>query len=228
MEPGSEWLANIFLFTFLFGLIFTVVSLAMGATHMGGLDFGHDASLDIGHDAGADAAGHAHSHSDGGVDGPSLFNIPTIMAFLTWFGGAGYIFTRTIGLNPFLTVPLALLSGLFGGGIMFLVLARVLWPMMSKPMDRADFRLPGTPARVVSSIRPGGVGEIVYTKSGSRFTAGARSVGQEPVPKGAEVVILKYDKGLAYVQPVDEILNPDDESDAAAEANVEVSATERS
>jgi membrane protein implicated in regulation of membrane protease activity len=195
---------------------------------MGGLDFGHDASLDVGHDAAVDAGGHAHVHSDGGVDGPSLFNIPTIMAFLTWFGGAGYIFTRTIGLGAFLTVPLALLSGLFGGGIMFLVLARVLWPMMSKPMDRADFRLPGTPARVVSSIRSGGVGEIVYTKSGSRFTAGARSVGEEPVPKGAEVVILRYDKGLAYVQPVDELLNLDDEADAGSEVDLQVSPAERS
>ena len=74
-------------------------------------------------------------------------------------------------------------------------------------MSRADYYLPGTPARVVSSIRPGGVGEIVYSKAGNRFTAGARSVDEEPVAKGTEVVILGYERGIASVQPVDSILN---------------------
>ena len=91
---------------------------------------------------------------------------------------------------------------------MFLLLTRLLWPMMSKPLNKADFHLPGTPARVVSSIRAGGVGEIVYTKAGSRFTVGARTLDKRPVGKGAEVVILKYERGIAYVQPVDDILDP--------------------
>ena len=141
------------------------------------------------------------------------------MAFLTWFGGAGYIVTRTFSLGPFFSVPLALTSGLTGGTIMFLLLARVLWPMRSKPLSTADFRLPGTAARVVSSIREGGVGEIVYTKAGSRFTAGACAVNGKPVPKGAEVVIIRYERGLAYVQPVTEILEesaPPSGSESAA------------
>ena len=137
-----------------------------------------------------------------------MFNIPTIMAFLTWFGGAGYLFTRTLGLGALLSVPLALISGLVGGAIMFALLARLLWPMMSKPMSKGDYHLPGTPARVVSSIREGGVGEIVYTKAGSRFTAGARSMSERPIAKGEEVVIIKYERGLAYVQAVDDLLSP--------------------
>ena len=51
------------------------------------------------------------------VDGPGLLNMPTIMAFLTWFGGAGYIFTRTLGLSAIFAVPMAIVSGLTGGGI---------------------------------------------------------------------------------------------------------------
>lgn len=195
MGPGSDWLANIFLFAFVFGLLFTVVSLFMGATHIGGPDAGHG-----GHGPGDGG------HGDGGANGPSIFNLPTIMAFLTWFGAAGYIFTRTLGLGALLTIPLAVVSGTIGGGITFVLLARVLWPMMSKPMNRADYLLPGTPARVVSSIREGGVGEIVYSKAGSRFTAGARSADETAVPKGAEVVILKYEKGIAYVQRIDDLL----------------------
>lgn len=89
---------------------------------------------------------------------------------------------------------------------MFWLLARVLWPMVTPPLDSKDFSLPGTPARVVSSIRAGGVGEIVYTKGGTRFTAGAKGVDENPIPKGAEVVILNYERGLAYVRGVDDLL----------------------
>jgi len=231
MEPGSDWLANIFLFTFLFGLVFTVVSLFLGASHVGGMDAGHDGGLDLGHDGNFDVGhdgsfdvghpdiGHADAaHADGGAHGgPSIFNLPTIMAFLTWFGGAGYIFTRTLGVGTLISVPMAVISGLTGGAIMFVLLSRLLWPMMSKPMSKSDYRLPGTAARVVSAIRAGGVGEVVYSKGGIRFTAGARAANGEAVPKGAEVVIIRYERGLAYVQPVDELLDYGEEAGAEPE-----------
>jgi hypothetical protein len=124
------------------------------------------------------------------------------MAFITWFGGVGYILRESLGLSAFIVVPLAVLSGLTGGAIMFVLLARVLWPMMSKPMSDEEFSLPGTMARVVSSIRDGGVGEIVYSKQGVRFTAGAKSEDNEAISKGAEVVIVRYEHGLAYVMDV--------------------------
>src|SRR5207237_4681413 len=115
-----------------------------------------------------------------------------------------------LGLSGFISVPAAFVSGLAGAGIMFVMLARLLWPMMSKPLNRADYYLPGTPARVVSPIRAGGVGEIVYTKSGTRFTAGARSVDEQPIARGTEVVILRYERGLAYIRPVADMLAESD------------------
>ncbi len=228
MASSSDWLANLFLYTFIFGLIFSVVSLLLGGVHIGGVGghghVGHfggaghgqgqahvhvgDGHDGIGHKAdvhvGANHSGNGDAH---GSDGIGVLNMPTIMAFLTWFGGAGYIFSRTLGFSDFVLVPMALASGLFGGAIMFTILSRLLWPMMSKPMNRADFSLPGTPARVVSSIRAGGVGEIVYSKAGSRFTAGARNVDGQPIARGTEVVIIKYERGVAYVQPVQDILS---------------------
>jgi hypothetical protein len=78
--------------------------------------------------------------------------------------------------------------------------------MVTPPLESRDFSLPGTPARVVSSIRAGGVGEIVYTKGGTRFTAGAQGVDDSPIARGAEVVILRYERGLAQVQEVDTLL----------------------
>jgi hypothetical protein len=228
---GPDWLANLFLSFFLFGLIFTIMSLVFGwvggvdAGHgadAGHADLGHDIGHDIGHDVGHDM-GHDVSHDvghDSAHSGPSVFNLPTIMASLTWFGGVGYILRATLSMNGVIASVLAILSGLIGGAIMFALLARVLWPMMTKPMDRADFRLPGTAARVVSSIREGGVGEIVYTKAGNRFTAGARSLDDRAIARGAEVVIVRYEHGLAYVQDVEAVLK-DRETDPSEAARTE-------
>lgn len=219
---GADWLANLFLGVFFFGLIFTAASLFLGFSHVGGLHDshigGHAGGHAGGHSVHLDVAGHhvnldVHS-MDGhaelpGHDGPGFLNMPTVMAFLTWFGGIGFILRHSAGLAGELAVTLAFLSGLAGGTLMFVLLARWLWPMMSQPLSSADYKLPGTPARVVSPIRAGGVGEIVYTKNGTRFTAGAKSADEEPIARGAEVVILDYSKGMAFVQDVHKMLGRD-------------------
>lgn len=204
---GSDWLANLFMGVFLFGLLFTAASLLLG--YVGGADVGgsHGVNLDVAghhvdlHVSPLDAHGHADTTS-----GPSVLNMPTIMAAFTWFGGVGYLLRNSLGLNGYVAGGLALVSGFIGGAIMFVLLARVLWPMMSKPLSSADYKLPGTAAKVVSPIRAGGVGEIVYVKNGSRFTAGAKSADDQAIAKGAEVVIISYEKGLAQVQEIDKLL----------------------
>lgn len=217
---GSDWLANLFMGVFLFGLLFTAASLVLG--FVGGADLGAGG----GHDVNFDVGGHhvdvnvspadVHTGADAGHDGPSFLNMPTIMAAFTWFGGVGYLLRHSLGLNGYVAAALAVGSGLVGGGIMFVLLARVLWPMMSKPLSSADYKLPGTAARVVSSIRAGGVGEIVYVKNGNRFTAGAKSADEEPIGKGSEVVILSYERGLATVQEIDKLLDHRREMEEAA------------
>src|SRR3954452_16791110 len=154
MSPESSLVENIFLGIFLFGLIFTIVSVVLGFTHVGALGGHHGAAHAGGHAAGGS---HGGTHASGGVDSLSVMNMPTIMAFLTWFGGAGYIVVHTLHWSPVIAVPLALASGWLGGCFPFFLLARVLWPLLSEPMDSEDYSLPGTHARVVSSIREGGV-----------------------------------------------------------------------
>ena len=215
---GADLLSNIFLGMFLFGLIFTIVSLVLGFVHAGDIHIPHVGHVgDVGHGGHVGHAGHVgdaghggHGGHADGFDGPSVLNMPTIMAFITWLGGIGYLLRSSLGLSALIVLPLAIVSGLVGGAIMFFLLARVLWPMMSKPLNSADYRLPGTPARVVSSIREGGVGEIVYSKAGSRFTAGARAEDGRPIAKGAEVIILNYERGLAIVRSVDDLLREHD------------------
>jgi hypothetical protein len=61
--------------------------------------------------------------------------------------------------------------------------------------------MPGTIARVTSSIRAGGTGEIVYERRGVRQVSAARSPSGEAIPRGTEVVILKHGSGIAQVEP---------------------------
>jgi len=69
-----------------------------------------------------------------------------------------------------------------------------------------DYRLPGQIARVTSSIREGGTGEVVYVQQGVRQVAAARSDRGEPIPRGAEVIILRVDKGIVYVDFWDQLV----------------------
>ncbi len=129
----------------------------------------------------------------------SPLNMPTILAAITWFGGVGYVLTHMKFLGWILIMGVALLGGFLGGYIVYYFFAKVLWPAQTHPMDPVEYDLRGTYARVVSGIAPNGTGEIMYTKGGTRAVAGARSADGEPVPKGSEVMVVRYERGLAYV-----------------------------
>jgi hypothetical protein len=250
MFPGPDWLANLYLGCFIFGLILTVVSTFFSVGHMGAdvphidsgagahVDVGSGAHIDVGHadagvghvDAGVDV-GHAHvdvghaPHVDGhghvGDTGKSLLmaegegqvrnperprslswaNMPTILAAITWFGGVGYLLSQTTALLWTWVLGVAVAAGFLGGYIVYFFFAKLLWPAQTPPMNPDEYALPGTVARVVSGIAAGGTGEILYTKGGTRSVAGARSLDGSPLPKGTEVRVVRYERGLAYVTP---------------------------
>ena len=46
----------------------------------------------------------------------------------------------------------------------------------------------------------------MFTKAGTRRSEGARSRTGQPIARGTEVVILEYARGIAFVQPWDELM----------------------
>lgn len=202
---GTDWLTNLYIGCFLFGLFFTAVALFFNLGHFGGAH-GH-----VGHSAhGPHVGGHTLPPNIAEQMGAlSPLNVPTIMASLTWFGGSGYIYRNSLGFDGATSLLFAVGTALVGGWLLFLILSRVLWAGQTMPMRRADYFLPGTHARVVSSIAAGGTGEIVFIKGGSRRVEGARSEDGTALPKGIEVVIARYEKGLAYVQPLADTPTPE-------------------
>ena len=172
---------------FLFGAIFTGVSFLLG--HVGLHGHGHL----HGH------SHHVHSHDD---RSPIAFlNLPTLLAFLTWFGAAGYVLTRW-GVPDVLAAGPAVVFGALAG----LLIARVFGKLRQgdQVLDPADYRLPGTIGHLTVGIPSNGVGEVVFSKAGARRSEAARAVDGRALARGAEVVITAYEHGVATVQPWDE------------------------
>jgi membrane protein implicated in regulation of membrane protease activity len=151
-----------------------------------------------------DVAGAGHATGPGqGAEMPAL-NFATITAFLAWFGGAGYLLMRysTLVLSVVLLISTAI--GVVGAAIVFWFIAKLLMKH-DRELDPADYDRVGVLARVISSIREGGTGEIIFSQEGTRHTCGARSETGEALGRNTEVIITRYEKGIAYVRRWDEM-----------------------
>lgn len=200
----SDALDALFLGCFLFGLLFAGLSLLLGAGHVGihlGHDLGHGGHGPghVGHHGGHPSG--AHGQTDGvehDVIGP--LNLSSLLAFIAWFGGVGHLARNALDLAAPLSIVVGLGAGLVVASGVWLLLSRVVQPH-DRALDPEDFRLPGTIARVCSSIRAGGTGEIVYEQAGVRQVSAARAADGTALPRGREVVILRQEHGIALVEP---------------------------
>ena len=63
----------------------------------------------------------------------------------------------------------------------------------------------GVIAQVSDSIRDnGGIGEIIFSQTGARRSTAARSEDGTPIQRGTEVVVIRYERGVAYVRRFDD------------------------
>jgi hypothetical protein len=122
------------------------------------------------------------------------------LSFLAWFGGIGYILVHVYAVWYLLALGIASVSGIGGASVVFWFLAKVLMGREA-PLDPADYDMVGMLGKLSISIRPGGTGEIIYSQEGTRRVAGARSEQGVAIPKGAEVMVTRYERGIAYVRP---------------------------
>jgi membrane protein implicated in regulation of membrane protease activity len=193
MEGGAA-MESVFLGCFLFGLLLVITSVVLGFAHVAlpGADSGYHA----GH-ADASANGHGAASEHGALRLP-VWNVSSILAFLMWFGAAGYLGMRVGGLSALPALLPAVVSGLLGG---LLLSAFLRFVTRGETEMRADqYRMEGTLARVTVGIPAGGTGEILFSKGGSRRGEGARSIDGGAIGRGEEVVVLDYHRGIALVQ----------------------------
>jgi membrane-bound ClpP family serine protease len=187
---------TIYLVCFIVGLVLSVLSVLGGFAHL------HIGRLHLGH------ATHAHTHS--GTHGLSSVNGFTITAFLCWFGGVGYLLDRYSIFNAPLILLLSILSGLIGAALLWAVLFKLLLPH-ERELTTEETEMPGVVAHVSDSIRDnGGIGEIIFSQTGARRSTAARSEDGSPIQRGAEVVVIRYERGVAYVRRFDELSHLDE------------------
>lgn len=192
--------AIFYLACFLVGVTLSVLSFLGGTWHLPHVHL-HVPHVHVAH------SGHIPTPQGSGQASGSempFFNFATITAFLAWFGGTGYLLTRYSTLVVTLVLVVSIVLGLVGAGIVFVFIAKVLLAH-SRELDPADYDRVGVLGRVISPIREGGTGEIIFSQEGSRHTCGARSESGEALARETEVIITSYEKGIAYVRRWDEM-----------------------
>jgi len=188
--------ADFYLICFFLGFALSLLSL-LGSLHL------HLPHLDL--HIGGD---HAHApHSGGGHTGEiGAINFGTVAAFLAWFGGTGYLLARFSSFWFLLGFGIACASGFVGAAIVFFFLAKVLI-RHDEELNPADYDMIGVLGTVNSNIRPSGTGEMIFSQVGVRRAAPARSDDGVEITKGTEVVVTRYERGVAYVRPWEELTN---------------------
>jgi membrane protein implicated in regulation of membrane protease activity len=191
-------LSTLFLICFLVGLGVSAVSLFSSFLHLhhGGFHFHHH---------GGGFGGHHGDHSllkNSSELFGSLFNLAAITMFLAWFGGVGLLL-ETTRLAAGAVVVIAGGAGLTGAA----AIVRIVRALRSREHPLQPIQLVGTIGKLTIPIREGGTGEVVYTVDGRRRCSGARSDdSQRPIARDTEVVITRYDKGIAYVCEFDRMI----------------------
>lgn len=207
----------LFLGSFAFGALFSLASVLLGfagsaahAAHPGHAGHGGEL-LPAGHDGHA-MPGHGGSAQQA-AEGDAvalhralpLLNVSSLLAFLTWFGAAGYVLLRFADWPLVAALAAAVVAGGGGALVIALFLAKVL--SGEREMDPREYRMEGTIARVTVTVPAAGAGEIVFSKGGSRRSEAARSLSGRPIPRETEVVVVEYEHGVAAVQPWDEFVS---------------------
>jgi hypothetical protein len=213
--------SDFYLICFAVGFCFSFFSFVFGSSRMGKLHLPHFHGHGVGHLQTAHTpAAHgpvAHAPSAAGQGQGSVrvarggasvspLNPPSIAAFLAWFGGTGYLLTRFSALWVGMALFLAVIAGLVGGAIIFFFLTKVLMSDQEF-LDPADFEMIGVLGKLSVPIREGGTGELIYSQMGTRRVCGARSDDGVAIDKGTEVVVTRYEKGIAYVRLWEELAN---------------------
>src|SRR6266481_7195614 len=202
-----------YLVCFVVGFTFSVLSFVGGLSrfhlhlpkhfHFGGHVGGHVAGHVGGH------AGHASHAAKTGTHGTHfpIVNPMTAAAFLTWFVGTGYLLVHLRHIWVFAGLAFSSLAGTVGAAIVFWFAAKVLMARDFE-MDPMDYEMVGVLGRVSSSVREAGTGEIIFIQQGVRKPCAARSDDGQALMKGEEVVVTRYERGIAYVRKWDDLTNP--------------------
>jgi len=147
---------------------------------------------------GFDSPGHTGpevdqmAHEPGTVDSGlhmTPFNPVVVSIFLVSFGGTGLATMQLLSWD-LASLAVAAPSGFVMAGVIFAVFEK-LFSITQGSSEPTQQEIIGKQAEVITPIPENGLGEIAYTRRGSRFTAAARSESGGPIAKQAVVVVTR-------------------------------------
>ncbi len=189
MLSAGAWDWNaIYLTCFGVGLLLSVLAFVGGFGH---LHFGHF---------------HLRAHHGLGKTGSAHIapvNGFTLVAFLCWFGGTGYLLHRGGVFSGLLVLLFSALSGVAGGSLVFWFMSKVLMGH-ERPLLAADTELTGMIGRLSTRLGEGATGEMLYSQNGARRSVTVRAEDGAPIERGTEVIVMRYVRGTAWIRRWDE------------------------
>ncbi|MDQ7096994.1 hypothetical protein REC12_25700 [Desulfosporosinus sp. PR] len=205
-SSSVNFLESVYIICLAVGFIFSVVSLVFGGHggHMYHVDHAHLGHSSMGHTA--HAAIDSTDNSGIANDSTPLYTVPilniqAIFAFLLGFGSGGLVGFQVFKM-ALLTLPLALV-----GGIVFWWLVRGVITLMLRNqtayLDIKDTDAVGVTGLVTTRISADSMGEVLYPLQGTDRIIRAKALDGGQINKGVSVVIVKVERGVAYVSSAD-------------------------
>ena len=74
-----------------------------------------------------------------------------------------------------------------------------------RDLDPADYEMVGVLGRLSTNLRENGTAEMLFSQDGMRRVASARSEDGRAIARGVEVVVTRYERGIAYVRAWEEV-----------------------
>ena len=201
-SSSVNFLEGIYIIFLAVGFILSLFSLGFGGhgghmSHVGNAHLGHNYS--IGHSS--NTGMHQTGNTNNSVYTVSILNIQAVFAFLLGFGAGGLIGFQVFHID-LLTLPFAL-----AGGVLFWWVVRAILKVMLKNqtafLDLKDADAVGVTAIVTTRISKDSIGEVIYPLQGTNRISRAKALDGGQINKGENVVIVKVERGVAYVMLVD-------------------------
>jgi hypothetical protein len=130
-----------------------------------------------------------------------VLSLNGLLIFLLIFGLAGYLLHNATRTPALLAIVLPLLLAVACAVAVSSLFRGIFEANQFGELTAEEARIEGQLGEVSMAIRPDGLGEVVFSRPGlGRQSVGARAQDDEAIPTGAQVVILRYDEGVATVQ----------------------------
>ncbi|MGC7871054.1 hypothetical protein ACPUYX_05920 [Desulfosporosinus sp. SYSU MS00001] len=206
-SSSVNFLEGIYIICLAVGFILSVLSLGLGGhgghmDHIGHAHLGH--SYSMGHTT--HAAVHTTDNSNIANESTSFYtapilNIQAIFAFLLGFGAGGLV-----GFQVFNRALLTLILAIVGGIAFWWTVRGVITVMLRNQtayLDIKDTDAVGVTGLVTVRISLDSMGEVMYPLQGTDRIIRAKALDGSQINKGVSVVIVKVERGVAYVSSAD-------------------------